>query len=689
MRVFVVRPFGEKEGIDFERVERELIQPALVRLGTLGVEVTGGTTAEINRAGNIREDMFRLLVVADLVIADVSIHNANVFYELGIRHALRPRHTFMIRSDTDDKYPFDLQTDRYLLYDAGNPAGEDGKMVAELASALRSTLASEPPSSPVFQLLPALKPHDRQSLVRVPGDFAEDVERAKRNQYFGDLRLFAQEILGLEWDQEGLRLIGEAQFKLRAYNGARETFASLRAQLPDDSRVNQRLATIFQKLAFVASGEARDRLLTESDLAIGRALNTAILASDRAEVLALRASNAKSRWIDDFRAGASAAERGVAALRSAHLSQTVDTYLLAFAADLNAYYPGVNALAMLQVQIALASAAPDEWTAFFDSDVQAAAALEGKKQLASRVSATLALALRVDDTLRELDDSPPDPWSKATRADLLLLTAANKPQRVANAYREALSGTDWFALEATRRNLAIFADLALFEPSVSAALRVVDDAIAASRAPQAPPDRVLLFTGHMVDAPDRDPAKARFPRTPQAEAIARGLIEEALKKELQAGETVFGIAGGACGSDILFHEVCASLGVPTRLYLALPARQFQVESVQRGGSDWVDRYQKLCERLPPLVLQETEALPDWLADKRDYDIWQRNNQWMMFHAVATNAPRLTLISLYNPDRDADGPGGTAHLIGLARRWGFKSVELDARQLLAGVTTPPI
>ena len=89
MRLFIVRPFGNKEGIDFDRVERELIQPALVRLNAMGVPVTGGTTVEINRAGNIREDMFRLLVVADLVIADVSIHNANVFYELGIRHALR------------------------------------------------------------------------------------------------------------------------------------------------------------------------------------------------------------------------------------------------------------------------------------------------------------------------------------------------------------------------------------------------------------------------------------------------------------------------------------------------------------------------------------------------------------------------------------------------------------------------
>jgi hypothetical protein len=156
---------------------------------------------------------------------------------------------------------------------------------------------------------------------------------------------------------------------------------------------------------------------------------------------------------------------------------------------------------------------------------------------------------------------------------------------------------------------------------------------------------------------------------------------EALKKELQAGENVFGIAGGACGSDILFHEVCEAMGVPTKLYLALPVRQFQVASVQRGGPDWVDRYQKLCERLPAHVLQDTEALPDWLADKRGYDIWQRNNQWMMFHALATTARRLTLIALYNPERDADGPGGTAHLVSLAKRWGFKSIELDARKLL--------
>src|SRR5215212_9885211 len=116
-RVFIVRPFGTKEGIDFDAVERALIHPAMD-----AAHVMGSTTLEIAQAGNIREDMFRLLVTADLVIADLSIHNANVFYELGVRHGLRPRGTLLIRADVH-AYPFDLQTDRFLLYERQSPGG--------------------------------------------------------------------------------------------------------------------------------------------------------------------------------------------------------------------------------------------------------------------------------------------------------------------------------------------------------------------------------------------------------------------------------------------------------------------------------------------------------------------------------------------------------------------------------------
>jgi len=85
-RAFIVRPFGPRSGIDFDAVDTRLIQPALEKS-----EIEGATTGVILEAGNIREDMFQQLLVADLVVADVSVHNANVFYELGIRHALQPR----------------------------------------------------------------------------------------------------------------------------------------------------------------------------------------------------------------------------------------------------------------------------------------------------------------------------------------------------------------------------------------------------------------------------------------------------------------------------------------------------------------------------------------------------------------------------------------------------------------------
>jgi hypothetical protein len=91
----------------------------LIRFDCAGIG--GRTTIEIMRAGNIREDMFHRLLTADLVIADLSIHNANVFYELGLRHAFRDKHTFLLRCEGFSNYPFDLQTDRYYTYKLRNP----------------------------------------------------------------------------------------------------------------------------------------------------------------------------------------------------------------------------------------------------------------------------------------------------------------------------------------------------------------------------------------------------------------------------------------------------------------------------------------------------------------------------------------------------------------------------------------
>lgn len=88
---FVVMPFGRKQGrdgswIDFNSIYQDLIKPVLEEAG---FELFRADEESVS--GDILTDMFQELLLADLVLADLSIDNANVFYELGVRHALRKR----------------------------------------------------------------------------------------------------------------------------------------------------------------------------------------------------------------------------------------------------------------------------------------------------------------------------------------------------------------------------------------------------------------------------------------------------------------------------------------------------------------------------------------------------------------------------------------------------------------------
>jgi hypothetical protein len=321
----------------------------------------------------------------------------------------------------------------------------------------------------------------------------------------------------------------------------------------------------------------------------------------------------------------------------------------------------------------------------FESSEVAQAALDAKCLLAQRLAGTLALALGLDSILGSAVVQN-DPWLACSQAEYLILIAPDAGARVEFAYRKALTKADRFTLDAARRNVDIFQRLGQFEPATSRALKVIDS-IAVDR-PSEPvaPVRVIVFTGHMIDREDRPLNNARFPRTRAAEEQARLMIRQALTAEVkgQVGH-VIGLAGGACGGDILFHEVCRELGITTEMYLALPENEYVTASVQSGGADWVERFRILLPACSHHVLQSTRMLPKWLTDKPDYDVWQRCNQWMLASALVSNAPHRTLIALYNSELDPDGPGGTAHLLEGAKGFGFKPILLDARALLTPVS----
>jgi hypothetical protein len=162
-----------KVAINFDKVHELLVAPALSRLN-----IRGETASAVVVAGNIREDMFHRLITADLVIADLSMHNANVFYELGIRQAFRDKYTFLIRSNLSE-YPFDLKTDRYFDYDLVDLIERSEQTIEKLAEGLRSTVMSNKADSPVFKLLPKLEAEDRSRFISVPEEFREEVQRAR------------------------------------------------------------------------------------------------------------------------------------------------------------------------------------------------------------------------------------------------------------------------------------------------------------------------------------------------------------------------------------------------------------------------------------------------------------------------------------------------------------------------------
>ncbi len=667
-RAFIIRPFGTKKDIDFDRVERELLAPALERVG-----VDGRTTLDILGPGNIRVDMFQRLLTADLVVADLSIHNANVFYELGIRHALRDKQTLLVRCQADD-FPFDLQTDRYFVYEKENPA----QRLDLLVQALHQTLSSDKLDSPVFHLLPGLRAQDPGRFLPVPRGFQEAVETAVANKQFGDLELLTEEVQNLEWAMQGLRVVGQAQMNVKAFESARATWEAVIKANSQDVEANTWLGTIYQRLGdLTQSDQALARVLTHQDIPI----------SQRAEASALIGRNAKTQWVAEWRQQPEDT-RQVLALRSPFLEKSYASYLEAFYSDLNHFYSGLNALAMLTVLVELAETLPAVWEERFEELEEAERGLVQKRRDREQLAAGVELSMNA--TLARLKQQKTvDIWANISQADFLCLTS-KRPARVGDAYRRALTDAPDFALDSAKQQLVLYRDLGVLRDKVEVALsgsmfQGMEEVTLVSRVSP----RVILFTGHMIDKPDRP--QPRFPAN--KEDVARQSIQEVLLRERdEGGEIAFGLAGGASGGDLLFHEICQELGIDTRLYLALPSDQFIESSVAPAGPEWVERFRRLYQNkldqqsgmlLPSStdlrVLAGSKDLPPWLQDKTDYTIWQRNNLWMLHNALVEGGQNVTVVALWNGEA-GDGPGGTADLVTKAQQRGAKTVILNTNEV---------
>lgn len=664
---FIVRPFGVKKNIDFERVDKELIQPALNQLNIVGI-----TTTAIVEQGNIREDMFAQLLLADLVIADLSIHNANVFYELGIRHALRDKKTFLIRCSKDE-IPFDIKTDRYLSYPADNPS----LALEALVAGLRATTLSEKVDSPVFYMLPKLEAQDPENFLAVPFDFGEEVEIARAGRQIGKLALLASEAEGFAWQFPAFRNVAQALYKLKDYEASKIFWEKVRDRYPNDPEANDLLATIYQRLAepeMTIYPSIGWELLTKSDQAVQRLFtNTEKFDKNKqAEFHSLKARNAKVKWLQTWK-NAPGDEKKEKALQSTYLVDAYEEYERAYSKDLNHFYSGINALGLLTIIITLAESLPAFWILEFNTEEEAADTLKKYKSRQQNLSILVQASIEAEKKRTQGNDKL-KLWLSMTEADLACLTS-NKPRRVGSLYQKVIQESNDQNFDSAKRQLLIYDHLSVQPENVKAGLAAFFNA---KDFEEQTKQHSLLFTGHMIDRPGR--TEPRF--TPDKETAVRAAIKEMVYKEYEKVKgPIKGIAGGACGGDILFHEVCSELGIATELYLALPREQFIVESVDFAGSQWVERFDELFKKLPKRILSQTIELPRWLQKKPNYAIWERNNLWMLNSSLVCGGLYMTLIALSERIGGVK-PGGARHMVKEAEARGAKTIVIDFNKIVS-------
>jgi len=175
---------------------------------------------------------------------------------------------------------------------------------------------------------------------------------------------------------------------------------------------------------------------------------------------------------------------------------------------------------------------------------------------------------------------------------------------------------------------------------------------------------VFLFSGHLVDAPERTP-----PRFPPALVPAAAAAIEAQLERLQAKPGDLALTQGAAGGDILFAEACLQRGLALQLCLPQPEPAFVETSVRacEDGAAWVARWQALRARVVPEVLAAGDG-----------DIYERCNRWLLDRALVHGADRLRFICLW--DGAPGAAGGTGHMVDEVRRTGAAVHGIDVRTL---------
>lgn len=408
---FVLMPFGQKPTsggalVDFDAVFRDLIKPAIE-----AAELDPLRADEEMTSGVIHKPMFERLILCEYAICDLTTANANVFYELGLRHAVRPASTVLLFAEGTGQLPFDVASLRALPYKLGadgKPTAVSGSQSA-LADRLREA-RNATTDSPVYQFV-----EDFPDIQRLKTDVFRDRVRysdemkgrltSARKEGADSVRAIERELGNLA-DADAAVVI-DLFLSYRAVKAWRDMVAlvaKMSAPLAATVMVQEQLGLALNR---VQRGDEAEQVLTKLIARRGPS----------SETYGILGRVYKDRWEAAAKAGDTFLARGL-------LDKSIDAYLKGFEADWRDAYPGINAVTLMELK-----EPPDA----------------RREQLIPVVAYAVA---------RRIASGKPDYWDHATRLELAVL--ANDETEAASALADALANVrEAFEPETTARNLRL------------------------------------------------------------------------------------------------------------------------------------------------------------------------------------------------------------------------------------------
>ena len=679
---FVIMPFGKKKGgdgslFDFNAIYTQLIKPTLEMAGFEAFRADEETTS-----GDILTDMFQELLLADLCIVDMSIDNANVFYELGIRHAFRKRGIVHIQAGRA-YMPFDIFNVRTIPYHVTPEGVPDPEFLekdkAAISRVTSDTWASDADAihSPVFNILTGLVEPDRISL-RTPlatgfwreyNEWKDRVTIAQRQKRIGDILLLTEEIKNPLIKEEA---IGEAGRALQNMNRYELALVQYRKGL----EVNSRNTNFRRQEAFNLNRLGR------VDEAIVKIENLLLDTPQDGEAISILGRIYKEMWVESWKWVKQTDTRLKTAFDSYHwLLRAVDTYMKGFRVDLNQTYPGVNALTLSTMLVELAAKYEDPKS----PDPQILWVRNNLNDL--RGSLTFAL-----ETI--IDSGRADYWTLVSMAELKVLTAKSV-QEVVRAYRRALTASrrNTFFLNSSLAQLEMIKSLELRTEFVEAGIDVIQEELRRMRKDEGETHKrngktkkeshsdhkgyIFLFTGYMIN--NMQKKGGHFP--PDKEHDIQNAIRAVLNKYDAGPDDIAVTTGMDAGSEIIFVESCVERGVPVQAYFPFAEALYVRDFVSPGGEQWVERFYKM--RNHPLVDEFYQ--PDQVGLPREGDnVHERNNRWALYSALGRGIDKVRLIALWDGKSDVDEDLDVylvKHMVDLMRDTGGMVEQINPTKLV--------